>query len=106
MSSVTDFLETLDEMGFSRGVSDRQMINSVSELFEGDVLIWFRFASNTIFSYREFCNKLRSIFLPRNNEDKILRHRTQGMGESVVIYNAHFEGLYTKLQKKKPSSLR
>lgn len=108
-TSVTDFLETLEEMRISRGVSEQQMLNSVSELLEGDVSIWYRFARNKIFSYREFCNTLRSTFLPRNYEDKILeilRHRTQGTGESVVIYIAHMEGLYTKLQNKPPEFSR
>ncbi|XP_050518844.1 uncharacterized protein LOC126892946 [Diabrotica virgifera virgifera] len=102
-SSVTDFLDRLEEMRISRNISETQMLNSVSELLNGDVNIWYRFARSKISSYREFQQVLRNTFLPSNYEEKILeilRHRTQATGENVVIYVAYMEGLYNKLATK------
>lgn len=102
-SSVTDFLDHLEEMRISRNISEERMLNSISELLSGDVSIWFRFAKSRINTYKEFCQILRNTFVPSNYEEKImeiLRHRTQGSGEPVVIYVAYMEGLYSKLSSK------
>lgn len=104
-SSVTDFLERLEEMRISRDVSKDQLFNSLAELLEGDAAIWYRFARNRIRSYDEFREVLCSSFLPTNYEERIreiLRHRTQAATESLVVYVAYMENLYSKL-KDKPS---
>lgn len=102
-SSVTDFLECLEEMRVSRNVSKTQLFNSISELLEGDAAVWFRFARDKIRNYDEFREYFRTSFLPKNYEERvreILKHRTQATTESVVIYVAHMENLFSKLQNK------
>lgn len=102
-SSVTDFLERLEEMRISRNVSKTQLFNSISELLEGDAAVWYRFARVSIQNYDEFRDIFRSSFLPTNYEERIrdiLKHRTQGASESVVIYVAHMENLFSKLISK------
>lgn len=102
-SSVTDFLERLEEMRVSRNVSKTELFNSISELLEGDVAVWYRFARNKIRNYDEFREYFRTSFLPRNYEERvreILKHRTQASTESVVIYVAHMENLFSKLQDR------
>lgn len=102
-TSVTDFLDKLEEMRISRNVSKKQMFDSVSELLEADASIWFRFAKSQIVDYDDFIKQMRCTFLPKNYEERIwdmLKRRTQGPTESVPIYVAYMENLFAKLTSK------
>lgn len=47
-SSVTDFMERVEEVRLSRRVSKQQLLVSAAEIFSERALVWFRSIRNTI----------------------------------------------------------
>lgn len=103
-SSVTSFLERLEELRLSRNVSHDQLLRSAAELFTKDALIWYR--TQTFQTWEELVKKLKEDFQPYNYEYDLweeIRRRSQGAKERVVVYISSMENLFNKLGVKKPS---
>lgn len=101
VSSVNDFLDRVEELRRSRGVSKAQLLRSAAELFTKDALLWFR--TNEFLSWDDLVVKLRDSFQPYDYENGIweeLRRRTQGAQERVVIFIASMEQLFDRLSRK------
>lgn len=102
-SSVTNFLERLEELRLSRGVSHDKLLRSACELFTKDALLWYR--THHFSSWMELVNKLKQDFQPYNYEDELweeIRRRTQGARERVIIYIAAMENLFNRLGNSRP----
>lgn len=98
VGSVTSFLERIEELRVSRGVSKERLLRSAAELFTKDALLWFRMSQFS--SWEELMQKLRVDFQPYDYENALweeIRHRTQGAQEKVIIFVSVMENLFRKL---------
>ncbi|KAJ8937923.1 hypothetical protein NQ318_005530, partial [Aromia moschata] len=101
VSSVNNFLDRVEELRKSRGVSKPQLLRSAAELFTRDALLWFR--TNQFSSWDDLVAQLRDAFQPYDYENGIweeLRRRTQGVPKRVVIFIASMEQLFNRLAEK------
>lgn len=97
-SSVTNFLERIEELRVSRGVSKEQLLTNAPELFTKEALIWFR--TQHFSSWDDLTERLKETFLPYDYEFDLMeeiRKRTQGSKERVITYVAAMENLFYKL---------
>lgn len=98
VSSVNSFLERVEELRISRGVTKERLLRSAPELFTKDALLWFRMGTFT--SWDDLVQKLRYAFQPHDYEYALweeIRRRTQGAQERVINYIAIMENLFKKL---------
>lgn len=103
-SSVTNFIERLEELRLSRGVSKTQLLRSAPEFFSKDALHWYRIHQFT--SWDELVHQLKTDFLPYDYEYELLeeiRNRTQGAKEKLITYVSSMENLFNKLGPSKPT---
>ncbi|KAJ8966830.1 hypothetical protein NQ317_006272 [Molorchus minor] len=102
-SSVTTFLEDIEEMRISRGLTKQQLFKSAAELFTGSAKSWYRFVTNYISTWDELVSELKASFqysyYDRDLLDEIKR-RSQGADEPVVIYISKMESYFNKLSRK------
>nr|CAI5848669.1 unnamed protein product [Callosobruchus analis] len=107
-SSVTTFLERIEELRSSRGVSKERLLRSASELLTKEALLWFRMMGK-FESWDDLADKLRSAFQPYDYEDSLweeIRMRTQGAQEKVIIFVSVMENLFRKLRVLPPEESR
>lgn len=103
-SSVTSFIERIEELRISRNVTEEQLLRSAVELFTKDALLWYR--THKFHSWGELISKLRQDFQPYDYELDLwdeIRKRTQGVKERVITYIAAVENLFNRLGENKPS---
>lgn len=99
-SSVFSFLERIEEMRQSRGVTKNQLLRGAAELFSGDALTWFRSIRHRVCDWDDLIRRLKSSFLPHDYEESLwneIRNRTQHPSEKVVVYVAIMENLFNRL---------
>nr|CAI5826146.1 unnamed protein product [Callosobruchus analis] len=85
--SVTEFIERVEELRLSRGVSKERLTQSAVEFFSHEALLWFRTVKFT--SWDDLCEQLRQTFQPYDYEYELwneIRQRTQGADEKVVNF--------------------
>lgn len=98
--SLSAFLENVEELRLSHGVSSKQLFDAAHELFAGKALIWFRSIKNKISDWTHLVNELRLQFQPPNFNDKLLqeiRTRTQGPNENMGMYIAVMTNMFNRL---------
>lgn len=103
-SSVTSFLERVEELRISRNVSHDQLLRSAVELFTKDALLWYR--TQKFHSWEELVCKLKQDFQPYDYELDMweeIRRRTQGAKERVISYVSTMENLFNRLGENKPT---
>ncbi|KAK4885622.1 hypothetical protein RN001_001893 [Aquatica leii] len=96
---VENFLERIEELRVSRGVSKDQLFLSAVEFFSGNALIWYRSIRDNVHNWNELEHALRRTFLPCDYENSLwdeIRNRTQGDNEPVAIYIAIMENLFKR----------
>lgn len=106
-SSVTDFLERIEELRLSRGVTKDQLLRSAPELFTHEALLWYR--TSTFSSWDKLIEQLKEAFRPADYEYALMdeiRRRTQGSQEKVITYVAVMESLFRKLSHPLPEEMR
>lgn len=99
--SVNSFLERIEEMRIARGVSKDQLFKSAVELFESRALIWFRANRNRVGNWDSLVTELREEFMPPDYDDRLweeIRRRTQGGDESMGMYVAVMERMFSRLR--------
>lgn len=99
-SSVGDFLERVEELRVSRGLSKASLLRAAPELFTGDALLWYR--TQRFVSWDDLTYQLRDAFQPYDYEDSLwdeIRRRTQGSQERVFSYIVAMENLFRKLRE-------
>lgn len=103
-SSVTNFLERLEELRISRGVTKEQLLRAAPELFTKEALYWFQTQQFSSWDHLE-C-RLKEDFQPYDYELDLLeeiKKRTQGAKERVVTYVAAMKNLFRKLGPSMPN---
>lgn len=98
--SVNTFLERVEELRVARNVSETQLFNSALDLFSGKALHWYRSIRKSVNNWASLKVKLREQFLPYDYEDRLweeICRRTQGPDESLGIYIAVMDNLFSRL---------
>lgn len=96
--SVTNFIERIEEIRISRGITKEQTLRAAPELLSHNALMWYR--TNTFASWDDLLRQLKDAFQPYDYDNSLwdeLRRRTQGAQEKVVVYVAAMECLFRKL---------
>lgn len=99
-SGLNQFLERIESLSLSRGVSKEQLFRQASDLFTGNALVWYRMITPSVSSWSELVSKLRQTFLPANYDLALMdeiRSRTQASNERVEIFIAVMENLFSRL---------
>lgn len=97
-SSVNDFLERVEELRRSRGVSKEQLLRSAPELFTREALLWYR--TGNFQTWDDLVRQLKDAFQPSDYEYALwdeIRHRTQGSQERVLNFVVAIENLFKRL---------
>lgn len=101
--SLISFLEKVETLRISRGVSTEDLFLSAGDLFKSQAWIWFNTNRSKLHSWEELITKLKDDFLPYHYDDDRLEeinHRTQGSEEKVCLYICSMESLFNRLSKK------
>lgn len=107
--SVAAFLQRVEELRRSRGVSTRELFNSAVDLFSGSALVWYRSTLGRIFSWEELCVEMRIVFQSPDHEIRLQQeifNRVQGDNESIDLFIASMEGLYSRLEEDIPEQTK
>nr|CAI5823365.1 unnamed protein product [Callosobruchus analis] len=83
ISSVNSFLERIEELRLSRGISKTRLLQSAPELFTKDALLWYRMSEFS--NWDDLVQQLRAAFQPFDYEFTLMeeiRRRSQGAQES------------------------
>ena len=98
--SLCAFLERVEELRVSRGVSLGDLFRASVELFSGNALVWYRANRHKWGDWGSVVRDLRKAFLPPDYDQRLLgeiRRRTQAKEESMGTYVASMEGLFRRL---------
>lgn len=101
-TSVTNFIERVEELSHACGITSRQLLHSAIVLFTGVALSWFRSVRGSIHTWEELRTKLRETYLSSEYEEEVwcdIRNRTQGPNEKTAIFCAHMKNLFRKLSQ-------
>lgn len=99
---VKAFLQRLDELCLSRGVSDARLFNSAAELFTDEALCWYRGARLEVHSWSDLKSLLLNEYLPADYDHRLLqevRARTQGVDEGIINYLSIMQNYFSRLSK-------
>lgn len=66
---LSSFLERIDKLSASRGVSKPKLFASAVELFTGNAITWFRDKRHTLNTWEELTTALKETFLPSDYEN-------------------------------------
>lgn len=98
--SVNAFIERVEEFRLSRGVSEEELKNSITDLLKGGALIWHRLVKNDIRSWSHFIELLKEEYLPFTFEKDLkeeIRNSVQDSRERVGSYFARMLNLFSRL---------
>lgn len=99
-SSVAAFLERAEELSRARGLPYSELYDSAVDLFSGSALMWYRSAYRRISSWDELKTELKLVFQSADYDDRLqqeILHRTQGETESLDLFLAAMDGLFSRL---------
>lgn len=99
---VFEFLERVQELAYSRGISQEALLRGVPELLSDGALKWFRQNRETIRSWNDFLKKIQNKFEPEDYQFRLSKEiyvRTQGKNESVCDYFASMKELFRRLSR-------
>lgn len=99
-SCVRVFLQRLEELCVSRGISEQLLHASAAELFDGEVLCWYRSVRSELNNWPELKQSLINEYLPYDFDRRLMqeiRTRTQGPNENIVTYVAIMLNYFSRL---------
>lgn len=99
---LCSFLAQVEDRAMSRRISKDDLFQSVSEILGGTALVWYRSKRNVIKSWEELVAGLRKTFLDPDYDHQLMeeiRRRTQGPQESIAIYIARMQALFSRLSE-------
>lgn len=107
--TVGAFLERVEELSRARGVTHKDLFESAVDLFSGQALIWYRSVQSRVNSWEELKREMKIVFQAPDYNFRLMQEifsRTQGENESIDLYIAAMEGLYSRLSEKVPEATR
>jgi hypothetical protein len=102
--SIGSFLQRVEELRHARGLTEAQLFKSAVDLFSGSALIWYRSTVGRITNWSDLCREMKEVFQTPDYDDMLLQeimNRRQGEQESIDLYIASMEGLYSRLSTQK-----
>ncbi|XP_047997802.1 uncharacterized protein LOC125235314 [Leguminivora glycinivorella] len=99
-SCVRAFIARAKEFRLAKDVTDKKMLSLATEIFTGDALHWFRSVKETVHSWEDLLNMLKSDFDVANFDYLMRReisNRSQGPSESITVYLAIMHGMFSRL---------
>lgn len=100
---VKAFLQRLEELCLSRGVSESKLFNSAAELFTEEALCWYRGVRGEVHSWSELKTVLLDEYLPSDYDHRLLseiRSRTQGVDENIINYLSIMQNYFSRLSRQ------
>lgn len=100
-----DWLHAVDAYKSSLNLTDGQLINELSLFLAKEPGKWFRALRSHITSWAQFCQLFRTVFLPSDTQERILRgllDRIQGQDEPLPTFVAHMLSEFSKLSSPPP----
>lgn len=98
--NILDFLDKVDDLRESRGVTSEELFTSAHDLFSNEASKWLRAIKKTIFTWDELVLKLKKEFLPSDFEYQMtqqLRNRKQGVNEDISSFIMDIEFMYRRI---------
>lgn len=98
--NLHNFLERISELAQSRKVDDKDLFTSAAELFVGDAFVWYKSIKNSVNDWQTLVSYLKRDFLHSDIEDELwdqIKHRKQRRTESVAVFIAHMQILFSRL---------
>ncbi|XP_050498857.1 uncharacterized protein LOC114338718 [Diabrotica virgifera virgifera] len=99
-TDVISFLEKVECLRVSRGVSEENLFAASAELFTGPAFTWFMNNRGNLSCWSDLVRKLKSDFLPYSYQDDLLdeiKNRKQKPGESVTMFINTILGMCSRL---------
>lgn len=99
---IKAFLQRLEELCLSRGVSESRLFNSAAELFADEALCWYRGVRAEVHCWSDLRCLLLEEYLPADYDHRLMqeiRSRTQGIDESIVNYLSIMQNYFSRLSK-------
>jgi len=97
---VKAFLQRLEELCQSRGISETKLFNSASELFSDEALCWYRGIRSEVHDWQELKELLVSEYLPFDYDHRLMkeiRERSQGPDENIINYLGIMQNYFSRL---------
>lgn len=107
--SIGAFLQRVEELRRARGVTSIELFDAAVDLFEGPALIWYRSTIGRISNWETLCNDMRIVFQAPDHDIRLQQeifNRVQGDSESIDLYIAAMESLYSRLALCIPEEVR
>ncbi|XP_050501535.1 uncharacterized protein LOC126881346 [Diabrotica virgifera virgifera] len=99
-TDVMSFLERVECLRISRGVSEEDLFAASAELFTGTAFTWFMNNRGNFSCWSDLIKKLKSDFLPYSFQDDLLdqiKNHKQKPGESVTMFINTILGMCSRL---------
>lgn len=106
-TSVTNFLEKVEDIRQARGISKERLFKAAPEMFTDEARNFYK--TRTFTCWEDLVFHLRERFLLPNYEEHLMmeiRRRTQGEREYIATYVDVMERLFGKLSYKMPEESR
>lgn len=105
--SLAGFLERVECLKISRGVTDNELFSSAADLFTDQAFYWYLNNRSQFQNWSELVSKLKSDFLPYNYQEDLLdeiKNRKQNINEKVTLYINSMCSLFNRLEIKQDES--
>ncbi|XP_050500327.1 uncharacterized protein LOC126880491 [Diabrotica virgifera virgifera] len=99
-TDVMSFLERVECLRVSRGVSEEDLFAASAELFTGPAFTWFMNNRGSFSCWLDLIKRLKSDFLPYSFQDDLLdqiKNHKQKPGESVTMFINTILGMCSRL---------
>jgi hypothetical protein len=103
--SLFSFLETVEHLRVSRGLTKQELFNSAADLFNSDVQIWYYRNVSRVSSWDELVALLKEHFLPQSSDAEVwaeISSKSQGPNDNVSVFIACVANLFDRLSTKPP----
>lgn len=100
-----DWLQAVSTYRSSLNLTDGQLLNELPHFLAKEPSKWFKALRSHITSWAEFCQLFQTVFLPSDNQERILRgllDRVQAQDEPLPIFVAHMLSEFNKLKSPPP----
>jgi hypothetical protein len=93
----------------ARNVTAVDLFNSAYALFEDPALRWFRSIRDNVTDWLGLMSRLKLSFLPRDYDNKLwddIKSRKQRKDESIIIYVAEMNALFSHLSTRPSADIK
>ncbi|XP_027874929.1 uncharacterized protein LOC114145504 isoform X1 [Xiphophorus couchianus] len=100
-----DWLQAVSAYKSTLNLTDVQILNELPHFLTKEPSKWFKALRSHISSWVHFCQLFRTVFLPTDNQESILRgilDRVQSVDEPLLTFVAHMLSEFNKLSSPPP----